>query len=297
LKTYSVLSLSSSGDLDQRFTNIALSMQLDTQGELVQRSTGNAIIRSFSSMWTDSVSDWIDSCYIDGQLDWTSYGECLQAAVRLITSMARHVLTLLSGMTKTSMIPALPEENIRDSSSAYRSVTNWLDNPEWGGMSKELLQVVRSHMTLSISFAATAFHQYLPDLMVTVLEHITGRKFDSTFSVLKEELSDTLRQFERELESQTDKLIESRTIRNSKIGIKRRPSATSPLPHKRPRTSVTSDEPRTPSLNSSLNGSSSPPSPSPSVATSIDGGSKSSVTVASLRELTRSVMKKYGSSK
>jgi hypothetical protein len=57
-------------------------------------------------------------------VDWTSYGESLQAAVGLLITMAHHVLNLLSDTAKTVMIPALPAENIQDSAYVLFSLTN-----------------------------------------------------------------------------------------------------------------------------------------------------------------------------
>ena len=51
-------------------------------------------------------------------VDWTSYGEVLQASSRVMDSIAYHVTTL--SKTKTVQLPILVAENIEDSKYVLR---------------------------------------------------------------------------------------------------------------------------------------------------------------------------------
>lgn len=85
VKSYLTFSVSASGkDLDSRFSEVIASMDLDTEGELVQSFTvkgGNnlnlkkpvahafivALVEVFASPWGEAVAEWVHSCSLDDQ--------------------------------------------------------------------------------------------------------------------------------------------------------------------------------------------------------------------------------------
>lgn len=56
------------------------------------------------------IRDRYSNCYA---VDWTSYGEVLQASSRVMDSIAYHVTTL--SKTKAIRLPILVAENVQDS--------------------------------------------------------------------------------------------------------------------------------------------------------------------------------------
>ena len=87
-----------------------------------------ALVRSLSTEWMENLSEWTESCLVDGRgmshicmgfrysdyraVDWASYGEVLQASSRIMDSIANHVTTLKK--TKAIRLPILVAENVRD---------------------------------------------------------------------------------------------------------------------------------------------------------------------------------------
>jgi hypothetical protein len=147
LKSFSTLTMTASmKDADFKFLEAVTSMELDLEGELAVRCTKSceyffpaktrhliwavsALMRSLSAEWMENLSEWTESCLVDGRgtfhpstgsrypdycaVDWVSYGEVLQASSRIMDSIAHHVTTL--SKTKVIRLPILVAENIQGS--------------------------------------------------------------------------------------------------------------------------------------------------------------------------------------
>jgi len=262
-------------------------MRLDLEGELSVKCTGSSLVRSLTMEWMENLSEWTESCLVDGRVDWISYGEVLQASSRIMDSIAYHVTTL--SKTKAIRLPTLVAENIQDSRSVSRAIASWLDDPAWMRVSSSVLVYVQSYETSGADFSITDFSSRLPQLLSATLGIMCGRAFHTNVYIVKEEYEDLLKGFGDQLRSENDALVESRAMRNSRLLFKR------PLPpsngseshsYKRARTV------QTPSPSSSfVEEPSSPSSRSSSVTPS--ALTKPVVTLDMLRGLTKSVMKSY----
>jgi len=286
LKSFSAFAMSASmKNADSRFLEAISSIQLDLEGELAVKCTGSLLVRSLSTEWMENLSEWTESCLVDGRVDWASYGEVLRASSRIMGSIANVVTAL----TKTQAIhlPVLVAENIRDSESTLKAVTSWLDDATWMRVSSTVLRCVQ---TSGADFSISDFSSRLPQLLSAILGIACGRSFHTSVYIVKEEYDDLFKQFGDQLRSENDALVESRALRNSRLLFKR------PLPHSNTSESQSCKRARTvqtPSPSSSLVDE--PPSPSSrsSSTTPPFTMTKPAVTLNMLREITKGVMKGY----
>lgn len=94
-------------------------------------------------------------------MDWTSYGEVLQASSRIMDNIAYHVTTL--SKTKVIHLPILVAENVEDSKyvpwdyvpirhltsrnfrTVSRAIGSWLEDPAWLRVSSNVLVYIQSY--------------------------------------------------------------------------------------------------------------------------------------------------------
>lgn len=196
-----------------------------------------------------------DPCTDDCTVDWTSYSEVLQVSSRIMDTIAYRVTTL--SRTEVVRLPIVVAEGVQDSKyvlqtrvsmsrltscnfrSTLRAISSWLDDPAWMRVSSNVLIDVQSYETSGAGvyndhrehvmmllkddteFSITDFSFRLPQLLSATLGIKCGRVFHTSVYVLKEEYDDLFKQFRGQLRSENDALIESRTMRNSRLLFKR----------------------------------------------------------------------------
>ncbi|KAF8257416.1 hypothetical protein EI94DRAFT_1758502, partial [Lactarius quietus] len=276
--SHATFSLSSkTTDLDEKFTEILGSMDLDTAGGLVEILSRQEFLQVVIAPWKDFAMDWV------ARLDWNLFSKVFEALVKLMNALSQHFTTRLDASASSSEL--------------YDAAFVWLERRDLRTPSREFRTLLQSYRTSDADFPVHAFVNSLYDMSVGCIEGSVKIDRGVRYPVPKRDIDETKREVESDL-SETATQLRSVFLFHS------RPKRPPPDDDDDDEASVLSMSPSSKRLKSTFSSFSTmedlaampPPSaavsPSASVTTVVnDDKPQKVVTVAMLRALSRSVLK------
>ncbi|KAK7046765.1 nuclear export factor [Favolaschia claudopus] len=296
-------------ELDRKFEDALNLLQFDVCGTLVQSLTLRDVFKIFDPAFHSFITEWMNSCSVTGQFDWTLYCRLLDAAVNLLNTTASLATSLLGIEADNLSLPAFrPDWNwVRDSDSTFEAVGSWLDNPQLNTLAAGVVATdLQSHREIGREFPTTAFVDHLRSLSLYQCEN--GLDRDQTFFVSTKAIRAALEKHAEEAQLRNTALTEAQRMSMRRSPRRRTRSlseetevTTSSYFNKRRRISSNFGTSTQPSPSSSPPQANGRTTPSPSNSTvslaQTDSSSAPRVTVAMLRALTKDVKSKYGMAK
>lgn len=303
--SYGTFSLSSkTKDLDEKFGEVLGSMGLDTAGGLVEILSRQEYLQLIIGPWKDFASDWVARCCTDSDVDWVLYSKVFEMLVKLMNTLSRHFTTRLDESAVESPLPEIRLDGVKSSSELYDAVFGWLEHKNLRTPSREFRMMLQSYRTPNADFPVHASVSALYDLSVRNIEGSVKIDRAVRYPVPKRDTEETKREVESDV-AEAGKQLCSVLLFHSRL--KR------PPPDEDEEASVLSMSPSSKRLKSTFSSFSTiddlaqsgsneqmpPPSsaaslsPSTSVTTIVnEEKAQKVVTVAMLRALTQSVLKK-----
>ncbi|KAM6499495.1 SAC3 domain containing protein [Amanita muscaria] len=282
-------------NLDTQFTEALADLKLDTTGQLVEFLTIQSLFKRFGSMLDSFASEWMENSIINGEFDWTIYGDVAKVAIQIVNDLTAFLSPLL-GVELPDHLPPFNSSMVDYSDAAYESAHSWLSELPRSSFVQSIIQDLQSHQEIGQEFPARLFLNYIMNTALYLNGTRTGSR--TKYILLRADLTSTLDKLKASIQSHQTCLnhalnkrlrrspkrrgISEETEESISVSAKRRRLSGSANP------SVLGDAETVPP-SPLLNGR---PSPSPSVSTmSLEHGDQ--VTVAMLRSLTKELKRKY----
>ncbi|KAF8489184.1 hypothetical protein F5888DRAFT_1796223 [Russula emetica] len=302
--SYATFSLSSkTKDLDEKFGEVLGSMELDTAGGLVEILSRQEYLQLIIGPWKDFASDWVARCSTDN-VDWVLFSKVFEVLVKLMNTLSRHFTTRLDESAVASPLPEILLDGVKSSSELYDAIFGWLEHKNLRTPSREFRTMLQSYRTPNADFPVHASVSALYDLSVRCIEGSVKIDRAVRYPVPKRDVEETKREVEVDVAEAGKQLC-------SVLLFHSRPKR--PPPDEDEESSVLSMSPSSKRLKSTFSSfstiddlaqsgsneqmpppsSAASPSPSTSVTTIVNEEKPQKVvTVAMLRALTQSVLKK-----
>ncbi|PAV15040.1 SAC3 domain-containing [Pyrrhoderma noxium] len=297
LRNVSTISIGS-GDVDSAFVECLTTTEADISGDLVERLDLQEMFEYLSSHWQDESAQWVEACTSDSEhFNWLMFSHVLSNFIQSLNKLVKAVVsTWHSGLTLPSDIPMPPFPEIKNEQNIIRTVRGWLKHP--------MFKAIYS----SQGYSSASFGQDTD--MQDLLDHVLHLAFlhakqstniaEQKRPITKDRLKQTVEDFKKEMANSKERL---------RAVVKKLPL---PAPLRRRSEDSSRESNGTQSRSTSpqqVNGTnhtstiSSPEqeiilvsSPSPTLsAPSVAESSSSIITAAMLRELSRNLLKTYGS--
>ncbi|KIL58844.1 hypothetical protein M378DRAFT_188122 [Amanita muscaria Koide BX008] len=282
-------------NLDTQFTEALADLKLDTTGQLVEFLTIQSLFKRFGSMLDSFASEWMENSIINGEFDWTIYGDVAKVAIQIVNDLTAFLSPLL-GVELPDHLPPFNSSMVDYSDAAYESAHSWLSELPRSSFVQSIIQDLQSHQEIGQEFPARLFLNYIMNTALYLNGTRTGSR--TKYILMRADLTSTLDKLKASIQSHQTCLnhalnkrlrrspkrrgISEETEESISVSAKRRRLSGSANP------SVLGDAETVPP-SPLLNGR---PSPSPSVSTmSLEHGDQ--VTVAMLRSLTKELKRKY----
>ncbi|KAI0631801.1 SAC3/GANP/Nin1/mts3/eIF-3 p25 family-domain-containing protein [Trametes polyzona] len=269
LKHVSYFSVSATAkELDKKFAEVVNATPLDTDDRLAVKLSLKDIRKFLVNPVESAVSDFVDSCWSDGEFNWSRYDRVVVAVEEIMNSALRAILSLFPDSPPHVSVE-IPEELL----------------PQPGELGR--------------GYATSPFAESLAKLVASSAQDILGNKLASPVTVPRDTLDAAVQDLENAIETQAKRLRQLAADAALKASLGPSPKRRASQEDLRLNGSVSSKRlrlsPEDGVVDIDVDGASVSPPPSTSGAT--DAGEKPLVTVAMLRALTRDVLKTYGSAK
>ncbi|KAH8988272.1 SAC3/GANP/Nin1/mts3/eIF-3 p25 family-domain-containing protein [Lactarius hatsudake] len=303
--SHATFSLSSKAkDLDEKFTEILRSMDLDIAGGLVEILSRQEFLQVVIASWKDFALDWVARCYIDGEVDWVLFSKVFETLVKLMNALSLHFTTRLDESAVSNPLPEIPLDGVKSSSELYDAAFVWLERKDLRTASREFRTLLQSYRTSDADFPVHAFVDALYEMSVGCIEGSVKIDRGVRYPVPKRDIEETKREAESDVSEAAAQL---RSVFLFHSRPKRPPpddddddgaSVLSMSPSSKRLKSTfgsfsTMDDLAHPGSNESMPPPSTAVSPSTSMTTIVnDDKPQKVITVAMLRALSQSVLKK-----
>ncbi|EKM74835.1 hypothetical protein AGABI1DRAFT_132809 [Agaricus bisporus var. burnettii JB137-S8] len=313
LAGYATLEITATTNLDSVLNETLQKLKLDLEGKLVRFTTVQGIFRTFEEEFSNFLIEWLDNCSSSGHFDWRLYGHLVQATIGLLNKMGSLVTAMLT-RSKRDLLENFDIDTISDSQTTYESALAWLSRVNHDGDTEKIAIDLQSHFNIGQEFPARTFIQHLLELTVLRTEKHTNIKpqerqhiplvdlkaaselFETTIQKFWMNLNLALNMSvrrspkRRETSEETDASPEAKRRRTSLTSVSTLADASVP------NTPYINGRQHSPSLSLMSNTSIVTETPGPgSNSRSVSESPSQQITVAMLRQLTRDMKKKYGS--
>ncbi|KAH9172536.1 SAC3/GANP/Nin1/mts3/eIF-3 p25 family-domain-containing protein [Lactarius sanguifluus] len=267
-------------DLDEKFTEILRSMDLDIAGGLVEVLSRQEFLQVVIASWKDFALDWVARCYSR----WR--GKVFETLVKLMNALSLHFTTRLDESAVSNPLPEIPLDGVKSSSELYDAAFVWLERKDLRTASREFRTLLQSYRTSDAGMLVPKFTFRSTPLSTALYEMSIDRGV--RYPVPKRDIEETKREAESDVSEAAAQL---RSVFLFHSRPKRPPpdddddDGASLLDNGRPRSSLAGNE--------SMPPPSTAVSPSTSMTTIVnDDKPQKVITVAMLRALSQSVLKK-----
>ncbi|KAJ3510677.1 hypothetical protein NLJ89_g4539 [Agrocybe chaxingu] len=291
---------SATKDLDNKLNCVLSSMNLDTEGKLVQSLSSKGVFKLFESSFRTFVTEWMENCAVSGHINWNLYGQVVQASISILNTLSQSVHSLLELGPFQDPLPAFDYTQLDDSESAYDDVNDWLCSLSSRDDARMIAMDIQSHRNIGQEFPLRILLDHLFEIIQIRFERLYPSAIASEQPVLTTKINSTLEAFEEAMKPHQMRLLQVYNFSVRRSPKRRSYSVTTSEQDspeaKRPRLSAslssTTNEERSPPSTPYMNGGLRAPSPTNSTV-SLAPTETPTVTVAMLRALTRDLKKKY----
>ncbi|KAN0134507.1 hypothetical protein V8E53_007653 [Lactarius tabidus] len=189
ISSQATFSLSSkTTDLDEKFTEILGSMDLDTAGGLMEVLSRQEFLQVVISPWKDFALDWVARCSTDGKVDWNLFSKVFKALVKLMNALSRHFTTCLDASAVSDPLPEICLNGFKSSSVPLASCKcKDLRTP-----SREFRTLLQTYRTSDTDFPVHTFVDSLYEISVGCIEG--SRNIEETKREVESDLSEAATQ-------------------------------------------------------------------------------------------------------
>ncbi|KAI9438957.1 SAC3/GANP/Nin1/mts3/eIF-3 p25 family-domain-containing protein [Lactarius indigo] len=302
--SHATFSLSSKAkDLDEKFTEILRSMDLDTAGGLVEILSRQEFLQVVIASWKDFAQDWVARCYVDDEVDWVLFSKVFETLVKLMNTLSMHFTTRLDESAVSNPLPEIRLDGVKSSSELYDAAFVWLKREDLRAFSTEFHTLLGSYHASDADFPVHAFVDALFEMSVGCIEGSVKIDRRVRYPVPKRDIEETKREAESDVSEAAAQLrsvflFHSRPKRPPPDDDDDEASVLSMSPSSKRLKSTfgsfsTIDDFAHPGSNESIPPPSTAVSPSTSMTTIVnDDKPQKVITVAMLRALSQSVLKK-----
>ncbi|KAI9457223.1 SAC3/GANP/Nin1/mts3/eIF-3 p25 family-domain-containing protein [Lactarius psammicola] len=198
--SHAAFSLSSKAkDLDEKFTEILGSLDLDTAGGLVEVLSRQEFLQVVIAPWKDFALDWVARCYTDSEVDWVLFSRVFETLVRLMNALSLHFTTRLDQSAVSNPLPEIRLDGAKSSSELYDAAFVWLERRDLRTPSREFRKLLQSYRTSDADFPVHAFVDALYEMSVGCIEGSVKIDRGVRYPVPKRDIEETKREVESDL--------------------------------------------------------------------------------------------------
>ncbi|KAI0260588.1 SAC3/GANP/Nin1/mts3/eIF-3 p25 family-domain-containing protein [Gloeopeniophorella convolvens] len=190
---------STTKDLDEKFTQVLKSMNLDTSGALVEILSRQEFLQLIIAPWKEFASDWIARCTADGEVDWLLFSRVFEASVRLMNVLSRRFTSRLDESAAPNPLPEIRLDGIKSSNDLYDTTIAWLEHKNLRTPSREFRMVLQSYRTSNADFPVHVFTDQLYDLSIRCIEDSVQIDKAVRYPVPKRDIEETRREVESDV--------------------------------------------------------------------------------------------------
>ncbi|CAA7264544.1 unnamed protein product [Cyclocybe aegerita] len=291
---------SATKDLDSKLNGVLSSMNLDTEGKLVQSLSSNGVFKLFESSFRTFVTEWMENCAVSGHINWNLYGQVVQASISILNTLSQSVHSLLDVGPFQDPLPTFDYTQLDDSESTYDDVNDWLSSLSSRDDARMIAMDIQSHRNIGQEFPVRIFLDHLFEITQIRFERLHPSAISSERPVLITKVNSTLEEFKEAMRPHQMRLLQAYNFivrrspkrRSYSVATSEQGSPEAKRPRLSASMSSTTNEERSPPSTPYMNGGLQSPSPTNSTV-SLAPTETPTVTVAMLRALTRDLKKKY----
>ncbi|KAH9987627.1 hypothetical protein BJV74DRAFT_494229 [Russula compacta] len=199
---HAIFSLSSkTKDLDEKFRQVLISMDLDMTGGLVEILSRQEYLQLVIAPWKVFASDWVARCTTDGEVDWVLFSKVFEVLVKLMNTLSCHFTTRLDESAVSNPLPEIRLDGVKSSSELYDATFGWLEHKDLRTCtpSREFRVMLQSHRTSNTDFPVHASVSMLYELSVRCIEGSVRIDRTIQYPIPKRDIEETTREVDSDV--------------------------------------------------------------------------------------------------